>query len=144
MRNPSWPNDIAALHSKFGVNAAVNKMDVATLAALKHFRLRFLEEELAEAYSAETADDFVDAMIDLCVVAIGTLDAFGVDAQKAWNRVHFANMAKEVGIKESRPNPLKLPDLIKPPEWNPPNHSDNVGYLAKIFLPTTEENDDEQ
>jgi predicted HAD superfamily Cof-like phosphohydrolase len=72
-------------------------------------------------------------LIDLCVVAIGTLDAFNVDAHTAWDRVLEANMNKEVGIKESRPNPLGLPDLIKPAGWTAPTHADNVGLLNKTY-----------
>ena len=79
------------------------------------------------------AEDIVDAMIDLCVVAIGTLDAFDVDAYLAWNRVHDANMQKTPGIKASRPNPLGLPDLIKPEGWTSPQHADNIGMLGKLF-----------
>jgi len=78
------------------------------------------------------ADEIVDGLIDLCVVAIGTLDAFGVDAHTAWDRVHKANMSKEVGVKESRPNPLGLPDLIKPEGWEAPTHVDNLGKLNDI------------
>ena len=66
-------------------------------------------------------------------VAIGTLDAFDVNSYEAWNRVHNANMLKEVGIKASRPNPLGLPDLIKPEGWQSPTHKDNVGLLDKIL-----------
>ena len=98
------------------------------------FSRRILEEELNETKSAATYDrnapEVVDGLIDLCVIAIGTLDAFGVDAQKAWEQVHNANMAKEVGVKESRPNPLGLPDLIKPEGWVGPEHYDNTGNLG--------------
>jgi predicted HAD superfamily Cof-like phosphohydrolase len=86
-----------------------------------------------ELSTAETADDVVDALIDLCVVAIGTLDLFDVDARLAWDRVHEANMNKQVGIKESRPNPLGLPDLVKPEGWTAPSHKDNVGLLGLLF-----------
>jgi hypothetical protein len=41
-------------------------------------------------------------------------------------------MAKEVGIKEGRPNPLGLPDLIKPAGWVAPDHADNTGLLEKL------------
>ena len=97
------------------------------------FRLDFLQEELNEAYTAKTADDVVDAMIDLIVVAIGTLNAYQVDPYTAWNRVHEANMTKNVGIKASRPNPLGLPDLVKPVGWTAPTHVDNVGLLQYCF-----------
>jgi predicted HAD superfamily Cof-like phosphohydrolase len=72
-------------------------------------------------------------MVDLCVVAIGTLNAMAVDAYEAWDRVHEANMQKEVGIKPSRPNPLGLPDLIKPAGWVGPTHKDNIGHFS-VFL----------
>src|SRR5438045_1504476 len=58
------------------------------------------------------AADLVDAHIDLCVFAIGTLLAFGVEAQWAWEEVHLANMKKEAGIKEGRPNPYGLVDRV--------------------------------
>jgi hypothetical protein len=131
--NPDWVGDIAAMHAKFGVNPIIRGLDKDKLATYLKFRLDFLQEELNEAKSAETADDVVDAMIDLCVVAIGTLNAFDVDAYTAWNRVHEKNMQKEPGIKASRPNPLGLPDLIKPEGWTSPTHVDNVGLLSKLF-----------
>ena len=63
------------------------------------------------------------------VIAIGTLLAFGVDVEKAWDVVHKANMAKEVGTKPERPNPLGLPDLMKPEGWENPSHNGNYGNL---------------
>ena len=129
----NWVSDIAEMHQKFGVNPAIEKLDVEGLNAFLDFRIKFLEEELTEMKDALTADDVVDALIDLCVVAIGTLDAFGVNSHKAWDRVHLANMAKEVGVKASRPNPTGLPDLIKPSGWRAPTHADNVGLLGKIY-----------
>lgn len=129
----NWVKDINEMHVKFDVHAAIEKMDAETLKKFLEFRINFLQEELDELKTAETADDVVDALIDLCVVAIGTMDAFGVDAHEAWDRVHHCNMMKEVGIKESRPNPLGLPDLVKPAGWYPPTHVDNVGLLDKIY-----------
>ena len=103
------------------------------LAEYLQFRVNFLQEELDELKHSDNADDVVDALIDLCVVAIGTLDAFDVNAYTAWDRVHKANMNKQVGVKESRPNPLGLPDLIKPEGWTAPSHEDNGGLLDKVF-----------
>lgn len=128
-----WVRDIAEMHTKFGFNEKVREFDKEKLQKFLEFRIKFLQEELDEMKTAKTADDVVDALIDLAVVAIGTLDAFDVDSYEAWDRVHAANMAKEVGIKESRPNPLGLPDLIKPVGWYPPTHVDNVGLLTKIY-----------
>lgn len=145
----NWPNDIREMHTKFNVNNIIRNLDKNKLENFLKFRLDFLKEELIEAYesagykvnfeisktglaSKEKLEDIVDACIDLCVVSIGTLDAFDVDAHLAWDRVHEKNMQKEPGVKESRPNPFSLPDLIKPAGWVAPSHSDNVGLLSKI------------
>ena len=96
------------------------------------FRANFIHEESAELDAAITNNDseeIVDALIDLCVVAIGTLDALNVDVERAWDEVFRANMAKEVGQKDTRPNSLGLPDLIKPEGWTAPTHNDNIGLL---------------
>jgi predicted HAD superfamily Cof-like phosphohydrolase len=127
-----WWLDNYDMHDKFGFHDAIGKMTPEMLREMLKFRLNFLQEELDEAKNAESGEDIVDAMIDLCVVAIGTLDCFDVDAQEAWNRVHNANMAKERGIKPNRPNPLGLPDLCKPEGWTAPDHSDNHGILDRI------------
>lgn len=128
----NWVRDMQEMHAKFGVNDVVRGLDKAKLAAFIQFRIKFLQEELDEMIVSNNGDDTVDALIDLCVVAIGTLDALDVDAYTAWDRVLEANMAKEVGIKASRPNPLGLPDLIKPEGWTAPSHADNVGLLSKV------------
>lgn len=128
-----WVAEIEAMSAKFGVRSAVSKFGPERLSAFMQFRMDFLQEELREGLSAKSADDLVDSLVDLCVVAIGTLEAVGVDAKEAWRRVMTANMAKEPGVKPERPNPLGLPDLIKPAGWEPPKHGDNVGDLYKLF-----------
>lgn len=129
----SWVKNIAEMHTKYGVNSIVREFDKEKLQAFLEFRIRFLQEELDEMRDAKSAEDVTDALIDLCVVAIGTLDTLDIDADLAWDRVHEMNMQKEVGVKASRPNPLNLPDLIKPAGWEPPSHKDNVGLLAKLY-----------
>lgn len=129
----NWVKDINEMHHHYGVRDVVNKFDANKLAEYLQFRVNFLQEELDELKHSDNADDVVDALIDLCVVAIGTLDAFDVNAYTAWDRVHKANMNKQVGVKESRPNPLGLPDLIKPEGWTAPSHEDNGGLLDKVF-----------
>jgi len=129
-----WVKDINDMHAKFGVHKWMddNQSENEKLNKFLEFRLKFLAEELNEttlAFESKDPEEIVDGLIDLCVVAIGTLDAFGVDAYKAWDQVHNANMAKEPGVKESRPNPLGLPDLIKPEGWNGPSHDGNHGHL---------------
>ena len=128
-----WVKDIFGMHHHYGVHSVVDNMDKEKLTKYLEFRANFLQEELDELKKADNPEDVVDALIDLCVVAIGTLDAFNVDAYKAWNDVLEANMNKTVGVKESRPNPLGLPDLIKPAGWTAPTHFGNVGHLDKVF-----------
>jgi predicted HAD superfamily Cof-like phosphohydrolase len=129
----NWVEDIETMQYKYGVNEKVKEFDADKLAAYLQFRINFLKEEFTELQDAKSGDDAVDALIDLCVVAIGTLDSMGVDTYKAWDKVLSANLAKEVGIKATRPNPLGLPDLIKPDGWKSPSHADNVGLFSKLF-----------
>jgi len=134
--NTNWPEDIARMHEKYGVTIATAKFDSEKLNAYLKFRFDFLQEELSEGMAAienHDSEEIVDALIDLCVVAIGTLEAYGVDANKAWHEVLVANMNKEVGIKASRPNPFGLPDLIKPTGWQGPSHKSNHGIIPKAF-----------
>lgn len=134
-----WVADIAAMHDKFGVNPVIRGLDKEKLRTFLKFRINFLREELIEMEDAfnnggaKAADDTVDALIDLCVVAIGTLNAFDVNAYEAWARVDDKNMQKDPGVNPNRPNPLGLPDLIKPAGWSAPTHADNVGLLSKVF-----------
>lgn len=133
----NWVEDIEQMQDKFGTLDWVfdNKEDVDKLKSFLRFRIEFLQEELDEtrnAYKVMDAEEIVDGLIDLCVVAIGTLDAFGVDAYKAWDEVLKANMTKNVGVKEGRPNPLGLPDLMKPEGWKAPSHEGNHGILNDL------------
>lgn len=128
-----WCRDIMKMHLHYSVPPVIEKMDREKLKTFLEFRANFLQEELDELKKADNADDVVDALIDLCVVAIGTLDCFNVNPYKAWDVVLDANMNKTPGVKESRPNPLGLPDLIKPPGWVAPSHADNVGLLKEVF-----------
>ena len=131
----NWVQDINDMHAKYGVHEWV-KNNPEKLRQFLEFRMSFIKEEFDETLNAMFTNDpeeVVDGLIDLCVVAIGTLDAFGVDASEAWDRVHAANMAKEVGVKASRPNPLGLPDLIKPVGWESPRHEDLTGMLDTVL-----------
>ena len=141
----NWVQDISDMTTKFGSKAKVKDFDDEKLRAFLSFRANFLQEELDEMKRALTgyevgtidgktaAEDTVDALIDLCVVAIEALNLLDVDSYDAWDRVYEANMKKQVGIKPSRPNPLGLPDLIKPAGWVSPTHDGNVGLLEKAF-----------
>ena len=129
----NWSKDINKMHEHYGVHPVIVNLDNEKLRKFLNFRIEFLQEELDEMKDAENAEDVVDALIDLCVVAIGTLDAFNVDANKAWDVVLKANMKKTTGVNPSRPNPLGLPDLVKPKNWRAPSHENNHGLLTKVF-----------
>jgi hypothetical protein len=131
-----WVNDINRMQNKYGVREWINHATPFQLKKYLEFRLKFIKEEYDETREAlidEDAEEIVDGLIDICVVAIGTLDAMGVNAHTAWDEIFDANMNKEVGIKEERPNPLGLPDLIKPAGWVTPSHEGNHGIIQKSF-----------
>ena len=135
----NWFKDMQDMHKKYGVDKWMDTektFDGVHLRRYMKFRIGMLQEELDEtknAFDKRDAEEMVDGMIDLCVFAIGTLEVFGVDANKAWDEVYKANMSKEVGIKEGRPNPLGLPDLVKPKGWKGPEHKDNHGNISDSF-----------
>lgn len=132
----SWYKDMEKLHEKYRVNQWMENASKEQLQKFLEFRMNFLTEEFNEtmkAYNEKDAEEIVDGLIDICVIAIGTLEAFGVNADKAWQEVLYANMQKEVGIKPERPNPLGLPDLIKPEGWKAPSHKYNHGNITNAF-----------
>ena len=132
-----WSEDMNMMHEHYGVHDIINNMDKDKLRKFLKFRTECIQEEVDELDQAVRgkevdAEETVDALIDICVFAIGTLDLFGVDADLAWRKVYEANSKKEVGIKEERPNPFGLPDLIKPDDWEPPCHEGNHGKFEGI------------
>ena len=137
----NWFKDLQAMPQKYGVNKWMqaelqSDVDWRKINKFMQFRINMMQEELDEtkaAFENKNEEELVDGIIDLCVFAIGTLEVFGVDANKAWDEVYRANMAKEVGIKEGRPNPLGLPDLMKPDDWQGPVHEDNCGNISDSF-----------
>jgi predicted HAD superfamily Cof-like phosphohydrolase len=122
------------MHDKFGVHDwfQANRGDKDLMRKFLMFRMLMVGEEYQETLSAinnSDAEEVVDGLIDLCVFAIGTLDVMGVDANKAWDAIYEANMAKEPGVKPGRPNRFGLPDLIKMSGWTPPSHKGNHGDI---------------
>ena len=131
-----WVEDIHQMHNHYGMHEKFDKFDDDMKKKFLKFRADFIQEELNELKdNMDNPEEIVDALIDICVVAIGTLDAFSIDSHKAWDEVLKANMNKKVGVKPGRPNPLGLPDLMKPTkethgyDWTPPNHAGNHGSL---------------
>jgi glutaredoxin-related protein len=137
----NWAEDMNRMHKTYGVHKIINEMDKEQLKQFLHFRVACIQEELDELKGASKTllpqldcdpEEVVDALIDICVFAIGTLDLFGVNGYEAWNQVLMANLNKQIGIKPERPNPFGLPDLIKPDDWEPPCHEGNHGKFEGI------------
>ena len=136
-----WLSDINDMHYKFGATEWVEDMyrskNYKILNDFLAFRLDFLEEEFEETQAAFLNKDHkevVDGLIDLIVIAIGTLDLFKCNADVAWDKIHHSNMAKEPGANKSRKNPFGLPDMVKPEGWKGPEITKyDCGILSDIF-----------
>ena len=127
-----WVKDIFEMHKKYKFHESIEDFDEEKKKVLLDFRVKFLEEELNEIKdNMDNPEEVVDGLIDLCVVAIGTMDLFNINSERAWDGVHVANMSKERGVKPGRPNPLGMPDLMKPEGWEAPSHQGNHGTLPK-------------
>ena len=87
----NWFKDMQDMHKKYGVDKWMNeekKSDWSRLSKYMDFRIKMMQEELDEtrvAFQNKNEEEVVDGIIDLCVFAIGTLEVFGVDANKAWD-----------------------------------------------------------
>ncbi len=137
----NWPCDIRDMHDTFDHSDAFKTIreNPELLKKWLQFRVNFLTEEYNELQRDLAVGDYegvVDAIIDWIVVGIGTLDGLGVDAYKAWDAVHTANMSKKSGVNPNRPNEFGLPDLVKPAGWQAPSHLDNLGYLETLYPET--------
>lgn len=122
-------NDVNFMHNKFKFHDHEMTRDRFQQ------RLNFLDEELEEtkqAFADNDAEHVVDGLIDLIVVAAGTLDLIKVDGNKAWIDVQKANLSKQLGLNPNRPDSGGI-DLMKPEGWVAPSHKGNTGILSKIF-----------
>ena len=92
-------------------------------------RIMFIQEELDELKSAVIYDEHaeaLDALVDIVVVAIGTAIQMNWDFERAWKKVHKANMAK-FAVKNKDINSRCMSyDLQKPHDWVAPNLEDCV------------------
>lgn len=125
-------SDIKDLIIHFAVDKFMDKATPVQKSDFLQFRANFIEEELSELYQSineNNKEEIVDALIDIIVVALGTLEAYKIDTTKAWKEVHRANMSKEIGINPTRENNGDIPDAIKPKGWKAPNHNGNTGLL---------------
>lgn len=112
---------VKAMHEKFGLANTTGPTQLPD--EEKQFRISALQEELNEY---EDADSFVkqyDALLDLIVFAVGTLERHGFPLLDGFLAVMAANMQKEVGQNGNKRGGFKR-DLVKPEGW--------VGPEAKL------------
>ena len=93
---------IEEMHKKFGIS---NK-DVGFTEEEKDFRITAIDEELTEYSEAENRVDELDALVDLLIFTLGTVERMGLSNvfDEAFNRVMKANMTKEIGPLQKRNN----------------------------------------
>lgn len=100
----------------------------------EHYALyrKLIAEELKELDDAVTAEEHLDAIIDLLYVVIGAGNALGYNLQAAWDEVHRTNMAK-LG-PDGKPI-LRESDgkVLKPEGWVPPHLAPFVGHILERF-----------
>ena len=108
---------VKAMHAKFDL--ANTGQPCHLEAHEKAFRVKALQEELDEYDQATTLVDEYDALLDLIVFAVGTLDRQGLPLLEGFEKVMKANMAKEVGQNGEKRGGFKR-DLVKPKGWTGP------------------------
>lgn len=108
---------VRAMHEKFNLEnttgpTVLNEEE-------KEFRIRAMREELDEYEEATMLVDQYDALLDLIVFAVGTLERHGFPLLAGFEVVMAANMAKEVGQNGNKRGGFKR-DLVKPAGWIAP------------------------
>lgn len=126
--------DVRDFHHKYGIQYEGPKRKLPTQDErgdnLHQFRTDRLSEEVQEyvdAHHEGSLADCLDAHIDLIYIALGNLHFMGFspeEVQEAWDRVHRANMAKEIASKANPGRYGCRVDIVKPPGWVAPNHDD--------------------
>ena len=135
--------DIEEFHEKFDL--IYDGRPRALPRDLQKFRQKFLSEELGEYFShvdlayralevsfldeAEIThhlEEMLDGLVDLVYVAVGTAYLHGFDFAEAWRRVHAANMTKVRAQSAAHSKRGSTHDVVKPPGWEAPSHTDLV------------------
>lgn len=126
-------DDIAEFHEKFGLQQNNAIVQVGENPGQMHpeewkLRIRRLMDEALETEAAHndgSDEEYLDGLVDLMYIGLGTAYRRGWDFAEAWKRVHTKNMEKERG----EPGNSKYGsgfDIVKPEGWKPPTHIDLV------------------
>lgn len=147
--------DVGAFHQKFGLEPTKDPGHRLPDAVLK-FRVKFMLEELQEyatalggevttsLFPSEKYEDVLelnihapekfdpelalDALADLIYVALGTAYLHRFDLNEAFRRIQEKNMQKVRAASADDSKRGSTFDVVKPPGWTPPDHSDLIGY----------------
>jgi predicted HAD superfamily Cof-like phosphohydrolase len=135
---------VKAMHEKFGIENTTGPSHLT--AEEKEFRSAAMLEELNEYIAADTLVDQYDALLDLIVFAVGTLERHGFPLLAGFEKVMEANMAKELGQNGEKRGGFKR-DLVKPEGWTPPEaklqlilDSNTSPQVAFDFAPSSDGN----
>lgn len=88
-----------------------------------------IREEFDELVASTTAEDDLDALIDILVVTVGAIHSLGADGEGAWKEVmatNFAKIDKDTGKVRKREDGK----VLKP-----------VGWTAPVLAPFLKKND---
>ena len=115
---------VTDMHRKFGIcyEGAPRHLSVEE----RRFRETCMQEELDEYYLAQTLEDQFDALLDLLVFTIGTMQRQGFPIAAGFDRVMDANMKKQLANSASASKRNFEIDLVKPIGWKAPDLSDLV------------------
>jgi predicted HAD superfamily Cof-like phosphohydrolase len=108
---------LKTMHRKFGLENTSGPTQLTT--EEKQFRIAALREEIQEYEDANDLVKQYDALLDLLVFAVGTLERQGFPLLEGFEAVMEANMAKELGQNGNKRGGFKR-DLVKPVGWTGP------------------------
>lgn len=113
-----WTQDIKNF-METGLQATPEKPLLPDMKTI-HLRARLIKEEADEADEAIFNNDLPEIAkecIDVLVVTIGTMVAYGIDPRPLWDAVHNSNMDKfrDGVIKDAGGK------ILKPPGWKKPD-----------------------
>lgn len=127
--NPSFQDIVYEFQRKFHQSYDGPPRELP--ASLAKFRKDLLQEELDElklAIDRGELHEQLDALVDLLYVVVGTSNLMGFREvlERAFWRVHSANMAKVLAPSRLESKRDSAWDIVKPPGWEKPDLRDLV------------------
>lgn len=125
--NNEGPTFLSPEESKFRINAMAEELFEYIDAVFVDIDLKSLKYNFSSKINIHTfrvnpdGQEQLDALVDLCVFAMGTAERQGFNFDAAFDRVMAANLAKELAGNSENSKRGFARDLIKPPGWEAPN-----------------------